>query len=345
MNQFEIQKKELSMRAVVITGYGDEDVVQVRDVPKPQIHDDEVLVEVHSACINPIDVKVRKGKMKPLLTYKFPLILGTDVSGKVVEIGSGVSRFKEGEEVYASLSTSRMGAFGEYVAIHENHLSLKPDNLSFEEAASLPLVGLTVYQALHDVAKLTPGQKVFIKAGSGGIGTFAIQFAKASGAEVATTTSAKNVEWVRRLGADHVIDYQKQRFEEVLSDYDVVLDSVDGEPVARGFSILKRGGHLLSVVGPPDAKFAKKAGLNLFLQLLCGLLAWKVSKLSKKTGAQYTFVFAKPDGRQLDEIRILVENGKIKPVVDRVFPMNQVREALSYVALGRSKGKVVLRVR
>jgi NADPH:quinone reductase-like Zn-dependent oxidoreductase len=327
-----------------MTGYGGEDVVQVLDVLKPEIYDDEVLVKVHSACINPIDVKIRKGQMKPLLTYKLPLILGTDVSGKVVNIGSRVTRFKTGDEVYASLSTSRLGAFAEYVAIHENDLSLKPNNLSFEEAASLPLVGLTVYQALHDVAKLSPGQKVFIKAGSGGIGTFAIQFAKALGAEVATTTSAKNVEWVRQLGADHVIDYQKQKFEEVLNDYDVVLDSVDGKPVARGFGILKRGGHLLSVVGPPDAKFAKSVGLNLFLQLLCRLLGWKVSNLSKKTGVHYTFVFVKPAGRQLDEIRSLVENGKIKPVVDLVFPMNQVREALSYVALGRSKGKVVLRV-
>ena len=219
--------KEFSMRAVVMTKYGGEDAIQIRSVPRPQIRDDEVLVEVYSVGVNPIDIKLRKGEMKPLLTFKLPVIIGADLAGKVLEVGSRVTRFKKGDEVYTSLSTSKMGAFAEYVAVKEHDLSLKPTNLTFDEAASIAMVGLTGYQALHDVAKIKPGQKVFVEAGSGGLGTFAIQLAKAMGAEVATTTSTENVEWVRKLGADHVINYQKQKFNEVISNYDVVFHSVD----------------------------------------------------------------------------------------------------------------------
>lgn len=333
------------MKALVMNKYGDENVVHIMDIKKPHIQHDEVLVEVYFAGINAIDAKIPKGQMKPLLKFKLPLILGTDISGKIVEIGSSITRFKIGDEVYASFSTSKMGAFAEYVTARENELSLKPKNLSFEEAASIPLVGLTVYQALHDVANVTKGQKVFIKAGSGGIGTFAIQFAKALGAEVATTTSAKNTQFVRQLGADHVIDYHNENFENVLNNYDVVLDSVDGEPIARGLSILKPGGHLLSVVGPPDVKFAKAAGLSFIFRWIFGLLSWNINRLSKKIGAHYTFVFVKPNGMQLEEIKDLIESGKIKPVIDRVFPLDMAREALSYVAAGRTRGKVVLRIR
>lgn len=332
------------MRAVVMTGYGGEDVVQVSEMPRPKLRDNEVLVAVDSVGINPVDIKIRKGEMRPLLTYKLPMIIGADLSGTVVEIGPKVTRFKKGDEVYACL-TNGMGAFAEYVAATEDRFSLKPKNLTFEQAASLPTVALTVYQALHEIAKVKAGQKVFIESGSGGLGTFAIQFAKALGAEVATSTSGGNVEWVKGLGADHVINYHEQKFENILNNYDVVFHSVESEPTTRGFSILKPGGHLLSVVGPPDFKFAKSRGLNIFFKFLCALLGWKVTKLSKKTGTSYTFVFAESSGMQLSEIATLVENGKIKPVVDRVFPMDQVKEALAYVALGRSKGKVVLKIK
>lgn len=335
----------IAMRAVVMTAYGNEDVIQVQDVPTPDSLENEVLVHVHAAGINPLDIKIRKGQMKPLLGYRLPLILGTDIAGKVVKTGSEVSRFKVGDEVYGSLSTMRMGAFADYVSIAECDVSLKPKNISFEEAASLPLVGLTAYQALHDVARVALGQKVFIEAGSGGVGSFAVQLAKALGAEVATTTSAKNADWVRRLGADHVIDCQKQKFEVDLHGYDVVFHSVDGEPVERGLDILNKGGHLLSIVGPPDAKFAKTVGLNFFLQKVCGLLGWKINQLSKKAGVNYTFVFVKPSGQQLEEIRGFVEAGRIRPVVDRTFEIVKAKEAFSYVALGRTKGKVVFRMR
>lgn len=336
---------EGSMRAVVMTNYGKEDVVQIQSMPKPKMKADEVLIEVYSAGINPFDVKIRTGAFKPFLKYKFPVILGADIAGKVLAVGSRVSRFKKGDEVYSYFSGSQLGAFAEFAVARESDLSLKPKNLTFEEAASLPTVGLTVYQALTSFAQLRAGQRILIEAGSGGIGSFAIQYAKALGAEVASTTSTKNVDWVRGLGADHIFDYQKQKFEDVLSGYDAVLHTVDSEPTARGFSVLKQGGHLLSLVGPPDFNFAKRADLNIFIRGICTLLGMKITKLAKKTGTHYTFVFVEPSGKQLDEIADLVEKEKIKPVIDRVFPMDQVREAFAYIALGRTKGKVVLKIR
>ena len=333
------------MKAVTIAKYGDDSVIQIANLPKAKINSNQVLVEVYSAGLNPIDVKIRKGEMKPLLNFKFPLILGTDFSGKVVEAGSQIKKFKVGDDVYGSFNTSSMGAFAEFVAVSEEDLSFKPKNLSFDEAASIPLVGLTVYQALKDFAKIKAGQKVFIQAGSGGIGTFAIQFAKAFGAEVATTTSEKNVEWVQKLGADHVINYNNEKYNEVLKNYDVFLNSVDGEPIERGLEILKSGGHLLSVVGPPDKKFAKQLKLNFFFQMIMGLIGWKINRLSKNKGVDYNFVFVTPSGAQLDEIRKLIEDGKINPVIDKVFPFDQAKEAMAYIAQGRTKGKVVLKIK
>jgi len=332
------------MRAVVLSGYGG-DKIQIRDMPKPKIKDSEILVEVYSAAINPIDVKIPKKQMWPILRFKFPLILGTDISGKIIQIGAKVTKFKVGDEVFASFSTSQMGAFAETVAITENAAALKPKNLNHDEAAAIPLVGLTVYQALKTTAQVTKGQKVFIKAGSGGIGTFAIQFAKVLGAEVATTTSSQNTQWVKALGADHVIDYRTQKFEDILKNYDVVLDSVDGEDIARSFKILKNGGHLLSVVGPPTTQFAKKQKLSFLLRLVSSFLGRRVTHLAKKTGTQFTFIFVEPSGKQLSEIKDLIEAEKIKPVIDRVFSLDQAKEALAYVAQGRSKGKVILNLR
>lgn len=333
------------MRAVTIAKYGGDDIVEIRNIPPPQIKNNEVLIEVYSSCINPLDYRVKNGAMKPLLNYEFPLILGTDFAGKVIQIGSHVSRFKVGDEVYGSLDARQMGAFSENVAIDEKYLSLKPQNLDFNQAASLPLVALTVTQAFTEIAKVMPGQKVLIKAGSGGIGSFAIQYAKALGAEVATTTSAENTDMVRKLGANHVIDYRSQKFENILSNYDVVLNTVDGEPLEASFSILKEGGHMISLVGPPDKKFAKNLGLNFVFQLICSFLGRKATSLAKKTKTHYTFHFVKPSGKQLEDIKSLVENGKIIPVIDRVFSIDQTKEALSYVARGRSKGKVILKIR
>ena len=333
------------MKAIVMEKYGTEDVIQIHNVSKPKIKDNEILVEVYAASVNPLDNKIRQGKMKPLLNFKLPLILGADLAGIVVETGEKISQFKNGDEVYANLSASKMGAFAQYVAVNEKDLALKPKNLKFEEAASIPLVGLTSYQALHDVAKLSKGQKILVKAGSGGVGSFAIQLAKAMGAYVATTTGTSNVSWVKALGADQVIDYKTQKFEKILNGYDVIFHTVDGEPTEKGINILKPGGHLLSLVGPPDKKFAKQVGLNILFQTLLGLVGRKVNALAKKLGAKYTFVFIKPSGAQLGEITKLVEVGQIKPVIDKVFSMNDARKALTYVEQGRTKGKVVISMR
>ena len=332
------------MKAVVMEKYGTEEVIQIHDIPRPKITDNEILIEVHAAGVNPLDNKIREGKMKPLLNYKLPLVLGADIAGIVVETGSKVSKFKKGDEVYACLSTSKMGGFAQYVAVSEKDVALKPKNLTFEEASSIPLVGLTSYQALHDVAKLSSGQKILIKAGSGGIGTFAIQLAKAMGAYVATTASATNAAWVQELGADQVIDYKTQKFEKILNAYDVIFHTVDGEPTEQGINILKSGGHILSIVGPPDRKFAKKAGLNILFQALLGLLGRKMNALAKKIGATYTFVFVQPSGIQLGQITEWIEEGKIRPVIDKVFSLHDARRALAYVNQGRTKGKVVIRM-
>ena len=333
------------MKAVVMEKYGTEDVIQIHNVSKPKIKDNEILVEIYAAGVNPLDNKIRQGKMKPLLNFTFPLILGADLAGVIVETGSKISKFKKGDEVYANLDTSKMGAFAQFVAVDEGDVAVKPKNLTFEEAASIPLVGLTSYQALHDVAKLSRGQKILVKAGSGGIGSFAVQLAKAMGAYVATTTGTSNVSWVKALGADQVIDYKTQKFEKILNGYDVIFHTVDGVSTEEGVNILKPGGHLLSLVGPPDKKFAKQAGLNILFQILLGLVGRKVNALVKKVGATYTFVFVKPSGAQLGDITKLIEAGQIKPIIDKIFSMNDAKKALAYVELGRTKGKVVISMR
>lgn len=332
------------MRAIVISGYGNSDRLELREIPRPVIADHEVLVEVHAAALNPVDAKIRAGKMWPLLTYPMPLIMGNDIAGIVTETGKNVTRFQPGDRVFATLDKRRLGAFAEAVAVSEEYLALIPAKLSFEEAAALPLVGLTVYQALQ-LANFQPGQKVFIKAGSGGIGTFAIPYAKSRGAYVATTTSTANQNWVLKLGADIVIDYTKESFEDRLSAFDIVLDSVDGEDVRRGLNILKPGGHLIALAGPPDAKFARTFGANLFVQLGCAALSWRETLTAAMKGIHYHFLFVSPSGEQLREIAQVVEQGPWLPVVDRVFAMDDMKAAFAYLETGHAKGKVILAVK
>jgi NADPH:quinone reductase-like Zn-dependent oxidoreductase len=333
------------VKAAVITRYGGQEAIAIQDVPQPRIEPNEVLVEVHAAGLNPFDIKTRSGKVTVIQPCHFPQPFGLEFAGKVARIGSKVTRFKQGDGVYGILTGNRIGAIAEYCKIPEADLCLKPPRLGFEACAGIPLVGLTVYQALLGVAKVRAGQKVFIAAGSGGIGTFAIQFAKALGAEVATTTSSGNVEWVTKLGADHVIDYKKQNFEEVLKDYDVVLDSVGGTSIVRGFEILKPEGHLISLADKPDAKFAKSNGFNPALQFVFWMLSRDVTSLAQKKGVHYTFLFVRPSGAQLSEIGKLIESERIRPVIDSTFPFDQIREAQAHLELGRSKGKVIVKVK
>lgn len=333
------------MRAFILNRYGKKEKLHLGKVPAPVIKENDVLVEVHSAGVNLLDSKIKNGEFKFLLSYKTPLVLGHDVAGVITRVGSKVSRFKAGDEVYARPADYRIGTFAEYIAIHENDVAFKPKGLSMEEAASVPLVALTAWQALVERANLKKGQKIFIQAGSGGVGTIAIQLAKHLGATVATTTGTSNVEWVKALGADVVIDYRKEDFESILHDYDVVLNSQDTPTLEKSLRVLKPGGKLISISGPPDKGFAGETGLGWPLKLIISLLSFNVRKKAKRQHVDYSFLFMRAEGSQLGEITSLIDSGIIHPVMDKVFPFEQTNEALSYVESGRAKGKVVVKLK
>ncbi|GLH80199.1 NADPH:quinone oxidoreductase [Bradyrhizobium sp. SSBR45G] len=332
------------MKAFVVDKYKKKGALRLANLPEPELRDDDVLVRVHATGVNLIDSKVRDGEFKLILPYRPPFILGHDVAGVVVRVGPRVRLFKVGDEVYSRPRDHRIGTFAESIAINEADVALKPKNIGMQEAASIPLVGLTAWQALVEVGRLKPGQKVFIQAGSGGVGTFAIQLAKHLGAFVATTTSTKNVELVKGLGADVVVDYKTQDFEKSLSGYDLVLHSQGAKELEKSLRVLKPGGLLVSISGPPDPEFAKQLGLNPFLKLLMRLLSRGVRKKAKSLGVRFTFLFMHAQGQQLSEITSLIESGVIRPVVDKVFPFDRTGDALAYVETGRAKGKVVITV-
>ena len=333
------------MKAFVIRRYGKANSVEAVELPEPELRDGDVLVQIHAASVNPLDLKIRNGELKPLLPYKLPLVLGNDLAGVVIKAGTNVDRFKPGDEVYAKPDKDRIGAFAELIAISENDVAKKPHRLDMEQAASIPLVGLTSWQALVEKAKLRAGHRVLIHAGSGGLGTIAIQLAKHLGATVATTTSTVNVEWVKRLGADVVIDYRSNDFETVLHDYDVVIDTQGGQTLEKSLGVLKPGGKVISVAGPPDPDFAKEFGANWFLIQAMRVLSFKIRRKAKRRGVTYSFLFMKANGDQLRELGSLIDSGVIRPVVDRVFPFQSTKEALAYVEKGRAKGKVVVKIR
>jgi NADPH:quinone reductase-like Zn-dependent oxidoreductase len=332
------------MKAFVFKRYSGPDQATFADIPRPVPKPDEILVQVHAAGLNPIDNMIPKGTFKPMLRFQLPATLGSDLAGVVVEVGSRVTRFKPGDAVFASIFDLGTGALAEFAVVPESAAALKPSNLDFVQAASIPMVGLTSWQALKERAKLQPGQKVFIPAGSGGIGTFAIQLAKHLGAKVGTTTSTGNVDWVKSLGADEVIDYKKQEFEEVLRDYDAVLGTMKGDAIEKSLRILKPGSAVISLIGPPDAAFARARGMNFFMVFVFGLLSRKIIGLARKRGVGYSFLFVHPDGSQLAEIGELLKAGIIRPVIDEVFPFGQAKEALAYLEKGRAKGKVVVQI-
>src|SRR5713101_1959699 len=254
------------MKAFVVDRYKSKSAVRLGEMPEPEVRDDDVLVQVHAASLNQLDSKIRDGEFKLILPYRLPLILGNDVAGVVVRVGSTARRFKPGDEVYARPHQDRIGTFAEFIAMNEADVALKPKNLTMEEAASIPLVGLTAWQVLIERANLKKGEKVLIHAGSGGVGTLAIQLAKHLGAIVATTASTANLDLVRGLGADVVIDYKKDNFETILHDYDVVLNSLGRETLEKSLQVLKPGGKLISISGPPDPDFAKGMGASWILR-------------------------------------------------------------------------------
>jgi NADPH:quinone reductase-like Zn-dependent oxidoreductase len=338
-------RKRNIMKAFITDRYSKQDPMRLGEMPEPELGDDDVLIEVHAAGLNQLDSKIKSGEFKLILPYRMPLVLGHDVAGVVFRVGSRVQQFKVGDEVYSRAPDHRIGTLAQFIAVNESAVARKPASLSMEEAASIPLVGLTVWQALVEKANLKNGQKVFIQAGSGGVGTFAIQLAKHLGAFVATTTSTANVDWVRRLGADVVIDYKQDDFESILHGYDVVLNSQDGKTLEKSLRVLKPGGQLISISGPPDPAFAADIGAPGFVKLILRLLSSGVRRRAKRLGVDYAFLFMKANGGQLREITPLIDAGAIRPVVDKVFPFESTNEAMAYVEAGRAKGKVVIKVK
>lgn len=333
------------MKAFAINKYSKKENLHLVDLSVPQFNNNDVLVEVHAAGVNLLDSKIKSGEFKLILPYKLPLILGHDVAGVVVKTGKNVTKFKVGDEVYARPSDHRIGTFAEFIAIDEKDTALKPKNLSMEEAASIPLVALTAWQALVEKGQIKTGDKVFIQAGSGGVGTIAIQLAKYLGAKVATTASPKSFGVLKNLGADIVIDYKNSDFEGQLSNYDLVINSQDKKTLEKSVNILKAGGKLISISGPPTPDFAKEIGASWLIKSILSLLSSGIRKKAKAKNVNYSFLFMRAEGHQLGEITKLIEAGIIKPVIDKIFPFNETNEALAYVEGGRAKGKIVIKIK
>jgi alcohol dehydrogenase len=333
------------MRAFLLTGYGAvSDNVQLAQLPDPVAAAGEVLIEIHAASLNPIDFKILHGDLKRVSKYRLPRPFGFDASGIVRSVGGGVSRFKPGAEVFVRASRETIGTFAEQIALDENFVAPKPVMVSHPGAASLPLVGLTTLQGFAR-AKARAGQRILIHAGSGGVGTFAVQYAKHLGLYVTTTTSSKNVDFVRSLGADSVIAYDRANYLEQGGDYDIVYDTLGGAFTVDAFKVVKRGGTVISLSGPPDRDFARREGAGMLVGAVVWLMGRKVYAASARAGAAYCWFFTEPSGEQLRDIAALVDRGAIKPVIDREFAFERLPEALSYLEAGRARGKVVLKVR
>jgi NADPH:quinone reductase-like Zn-dependent oxidoreductase len=331
------------MKAWYIESYGGPDKLRCGDLPEPQITPDDVLVEVRASSVNPIDWKMRSGMTRLILKHDFPLILGNDLAGVVVGVGSRVSGCSVGDAVYARPDKRQIGAFAERIAVQADEVAPMPAGLDFAEAASLPLVGLTCLQGLGGLAGLAAGQKALIHAGAGGVGTFAIQYAKYLGAQVATTASVAKHDLLQSLGADETIDYRTQDFTAVLKDCDVVLDTVGGDTLRRSVKVLKPGGMIVSVSGPPGPEFAREWGLSLPLSMVVSLMSAGIRRRARAAGGRYRFFIMHASGDQLREIATLVEGGVIRPVIDRVFDFDKTRDALAYAEAGHATGKVVIR--
>ena len=312
------------------------------DVAEPEVGPTDVLVDIRAASVNVLDAKLRDGEFQRFLPYRMPVILGHDLAGVVLAVGSAVTGFDVGDEVYGRASDHHIGTFAERIAVPADDLARKPRNLTMTEAAALPLVALTAWQALVERAAVTPGQKVLVHAGSGGVGTVAIQLAKHLGATVATTTGTANVGWVRDLGADLVVDYRTQDFTELVHDYDVVLDGQGGSNLLRSLDVLRPGGLAIGIAGPPDHDFGVSAGLNPLLRTAFRVLSAGVRRRARQRGVRYSFLFMHASGRQLAEITALVEAGALRPVLDRDFPFDRTLDAIAYVETGRAKGKVTI---
>ncbi|MBL8788773.1 MAG: NADP-dependent oxidoreductase [Deltaproteobacteria bacterium] len=331
------------MKAARIHAYGDPDVLQVDDAPAPVAGKGQVLVDVFASSVNPIDCKIRKGVLRAGLRYDLPRTLGMDLSGVVAAVGEGVTRWKVGDEVIASPNPKTPGTYAEQSVVDDAELGRKPKNLTHAEAASLPLVFLTAWQALVDKAKLKAGERLLVQAGAGGVGTVAIQIGKHLGAHVLTTCSAKNADLVRSLGADDVIDYREVQWDAVAQHIDVVLDALGLPEARRAYKVMNKGGRIVGIsTGLPErvAKAGPVLGLaGTGIAMGCAMLG------SRLRGHPSWYITRKPDGSQLDHLADLCERGVIRPVIDTVYPLEQIAEAHRHSDSGRARGKLVIQVR
>ncbi|TNE51177.1 MAG: NADP-dependent oxidoreductase [Deltaproteobacteria bacterium] len=332
------------MKAAIIRSYGAPNVFQVEEFSRPSVGPRDVLIEVHASSVNPVDWKIRSGGQRGAIRYKLPWVLGMDVSGVVAEVGSSVTKFKPGDEVYSSPTHRRSGTYAEWVAIDEDAVALKPKNISHYEAASIPLVGLTAWESLVVKGNLQPGQKVLIQAGSGGVGSIAIQLAKHLGAYVITTCSGRNIELVKSLGADQVIDYTQENFDEVLSDIDLAVDALGGESMFKARKVLKRGGRL-AMLRAALPENTKRFGPNLGLLITGWQLVTFILSSRLLYGIKASSILRQCSGEFLNQLTNLIEAGQIKPLVDKVFPLDEIAEAHKYSETGRARGKIVIAVK
>lgn len=324
------------MKALQIKKYGEiKEGLSLNEIDKPSIKSNDILVEVKAASLNPIDYKMVEGKLKDMIPLKLPSTIGFDVSGVIVEKGADVKNFEVGDEIYSRVPQEQMGTVAEFVAINSDLVALKPDNITFEQASGLPLTGLTAIQALENVG-IKENDRILIHAGSGGVGSFAIQYAKAKGAIVYTTTSTSNVDWVKALGADRVIDYTTEDYKEVANNLDIVFDTLGDEYTFDAFEIIKDGGKVTTIVGPPDEETAKQMGMKDYN------LPEKLSKLIEKKSAIYKLTWMQPNANQLKEIATMVEDRTIKPIVDLIYSLEDGVDAYEYLATGKAKGKVII---
>ena len=334
------------MKSLMITKYGDiNSSLEEQEIAKPALEENQILIKAYSSSFNPIDFKIVRGDFKAMGKVTFPIGTGRDVSGIIEEIGKNIKKFKKGDKVYSRVNESHVGTMAEYVVSNVKDTALIPSNLSFDESASIPLVGLTTYQALEDIAKLSKGEKILIHAGSGGIGTFAIQLAKHLGAHVTTTTSTKNISFVKGLGADKVIDYTSENYLDEGAVFDVVFDTLGGEHTLNSFKVIKNEGRVISISGAIDGATAEQFGLNKFIRMILAFQARKVTRAASKKNAMYRFLFMSPNGEKLKKIAKLYESGEIKPIIDKTYNFSEAIQALEYLSKGHARGKVIVKIR
>lgn len=331
------------MRAYQFNGYGKiEDRLQLVDIPDPVAGPDEVLIDIKAASLNPIDIKIVEGVLRSFSKYDLPHTLGFDGAGVVLSTGRGVTAFKVGDDVFFRTTREGIGSFAEKISVPASVVAHKPVSCDFVAAAALPLVGLTVVQALVDRAKAKAGQSILIHAGSGGVGTFAIQYARHLGLDITTTCSSRNVEFVRDLGADHVITYDTENYLDRSDRYDIVFDMLGGDYTLQSFNIVKPNGNVVSIAGPPDAQFAEKAGASLPVRIAMWIMGRRVRKVAQRAQAHYYRFLTDSRGDQLADIAALVDKGAIKPVIDSTYAFSGLHDAFAKLATGHAHGKLVI---